>query len=222
MKKIIIIMISLLFLTACSVKYDLTINEDLSIIEEASLTGTQDFFANYYKTTKKNVVKSFLEQYQDILKEKGYQYEFVDDDIPFVNVKKTYDNISNYTKGSLLFNDYFDEVKYTEDGNLKRIETIGFNDNNPEDPNRFDIKKLSISITCPYKVKNHNAKRVDDKTNTYYYELDNSSDYKILLEFDVSKKFNKYENMLITVAICFLIIIFTWVIVYILNKKKNN
>ena len=220
MKRIIVLIIPLLLLTACSVKYDLVINEDLTIIEEAKLTGTQDFFANYYKTTKKNIIKSFLEQYQDILNDNGYQYELVEDEIPFVNLKKKYENISNFTQNSILFNDYFDEIKYIEDGKIKKIETFGFNENNPEDPNRFDVKELTISITCPYKVKNHNAKKVNKKTNTYYYELSNNN--KILLEFDVSKKFNKYENMIITIIICLLIIIFTWVTIYILNKKKKS
>ena len=137
MKKIGLLVISLLLITGCSVQYNLKINEDLTIVEEASLTGTEEFFANYYKTTKKNVIKDSLELYQDILKENNYSYELIDSSTPYVKVNKKYNNIMDYTKNSILFNDYFDEVKYTENGNIKKIETVGFNENNPDDPNRF-------------------------------------------------------------------------------------
>ena len=221
MKKILFLIIALLLITGCSVNYNLTINEDLTILEEASLTGTDDFFANYYKTTKKNVIKDSLELYKDILKTNGYNYEFIENDTPYVKVNKKYNNIGSYTKESILFNNYFDEVKYTEDGNLKKIETVGFNENNPDDPNRFYVRNLSISITCPYKVKNHNAKNVNKKTNTYYYEL-NSNSSKILLEFDSSKKFNPNSDTILIIIICILVIIGAWVTIYILNKKKNK
>ena len=222
MKKKILLVILLLLLTGCSVKYNVAINEDLSINEKASLTGTSDFFANYYKTTKKKVIKDSLELYQDTLKENGYSYELVESDIPYVKVDKKYHSISDYTKNSILFNGYFDEVKYTENGNIKKIETIGFNENNPDDPDRFYVRELEISITCPYKVKSHNASRVNTKTNTYYYELNEESDYKILLEFDASKKFNPNESAIIAIIICILIIMVTWTTFYILNKKKNK
>ena len=211
---------ALFLVTACSVKYNLTINDNLSILEEAKLTGTDAFFANYYKTTKKNVLSSLLEQYKGILTENGYSYNLIDEEKPYINVSKDHNSIDSFTKNSILFNDYFDEVKYTENGNIKRIETIGFNENNPDNPERFDVKELEISITCPYKVVNHNATRYDIKTNTYYYELSEQSNYKILLEFDASKKFNPNERIILIVIICILVIVATWVTIYILNKKK--
>lgn len=221
MKKIVFLILSLFLITGCSVKYNLVINEDLTILEEAKLTGTSDFFANYYKTTKKNVLKSLLEVYQDTLREKGYTYKLVEDSIPYVDVSKNYSDINTFTQNSILFNDYFDEVKYTENGSIKKLETIGFNENNPDNPERFNIKNLEITIKCPYKVKNHNAKKVDEKTNTFYYELSEDSEYKILLEFDSSRKFNPYEKTIIMVLICLIIIIASWVTVYLLNKKKK-
>lgn len=214
-------MMTLFLLTGCAVKYDLVINDDLSIDEKAKLTGTEAFFANYYKTTKKNVLNSLLDQHKDYLTEKGYEYELVEDKIPYVNVSKKYHDILNYTNNSILFNDYFDEVKYTENGDIKKIETIGFNENNPDNPERFDVKELEITITLPFKVKNHNAKVVNEKTNTYTFLLDEESDYKILLEFDASKKFNPYAKTIMMILICVAIIIAAWVGVYYLNKKQK-
>ena len=201
---------SFLILTGCSVKYNIVINEDLTINEEARLTAT-----------KKNVIKSFLNQYKDILDQNKYNYELVEQEIPYVKVYKKYNDINSYINESILFNDYFDEIKYTSDGNHKKIETIGFNENNSYDPNRFDVKELTISITCPFKVSNHNAKRVDKKTNTYYYEL-NSDNSKILLEFNSGKKYNRYEDIIIIILICLAIIACSWIVIYILNRKKNK
>ncbi len=221
MKKILILIMFVVILTGCQVKYNVVINEDLTINEDAKLTGTEDFFNNYYKTTKTNVLKSMLEIYQDILDEDSYSYEIVEETVPYVHVTKKYNNVNEYINNSKLFNEYFDEIKYSEDGNIRKIETIGINENDPDNPERFNIKELEISITTPFKVVNHNAKSVNKKTNTYYYELNEKND-KILLEYNISKKFNPNSDIIIMIIVCVLIIIVSWTVVVILNKKKNN
>lgn len=223
MKKTILLIIALFLLTGCSAKYNASINEDLSIIEEAKLTGTESFFANFYKTTKKHVLEDFIDIYKNILDEKKYQYEIVTDKTktPYVLVNKKYNTINEYIDNSMLFNGYFDKIKYTENGNIKKIETVGYHENDINDPERFDVKELEISITCAYKVKNHNAKEVNKKTNTYYYELNKKNGYKILLEFDASKKFNPSDEILNTILICLGIIVLAWLLILILNKRKK-
>ena len=221
MKKIVILIIAVFLITGCSVKYNIVINEDQTIVEEAKLTGTDDFFANYYKTTRLNVLKSFLDIYQDILNEKGYQYKVVEEDTPYVLVNKKYSNGNEFVNDSILFNDYFDEVKYTEDGNIKKIETTGYNGNDPDNPDRFDVKELEISIACPYKVKNHNAKYFNEKTNTYFYELNDEND-KILLEYDTGVKFNPNEKLIRILIICGIALVVIWITIVIINKKNNK
>ena len=223
MKKIMILVFLLILLTGCSVEYDLKINEDLSIVEEAKLTGTDEFFRNYYRTTKKNVLLSFLDEYESYLKEKNYEYELKDDDTPYVLVKNNYSDINTYINNSILFNDYFDEINYTVNGNISKIETVGYNENNPDNPERFDVTSLDIKITCPYKVTDHNAYKVDKKTNTYYYHLDEKSNYKILLEFNNEKKYNRNEDIFEIIFILLLIIIGSWIfVIYYSKKQKNN
>lgn len=221
MKKITILIIALFLITGCSVKYNLVINEDLSIIEEAKLTGTDDFFATYYKTTRTNVLKSMIDIYQSSLEENNYQYELVEDSLPYVKVTRKYSNANEYVSSSILFNNYFEEVKYTEDGNLKKIETIGYNGNIPDDQEQFDIKELEIVITCPYEVKNHTAKKVNKETNTYYYEL-NEENNKILLEYDISNKFNPKADLIKTLIIMGITLVLVWVIIIYLIKKNNK
>ena len=221
MKKVLILIIFLFLLTGCSVKYNLVINEDLSITEEAKLTGTNDFFADYYKTTKTNVIKSYLDIYDEVLKENNYDYELVKDTIPYADVKRKYNNVSDYTKKSIFIKDYFEEVKYSEDGNIKKIETSGYIKGNKEtQEDRFYLSELSISINCPYKVTKHNAKNVDKKTNTYYYELSDGD--KIVFEYDTSSKFNPNADLIRTIIICVLVIIGLWTIIIVLSKKNKN
>jgi hypothetical protein len=121
----------------------------------------------------------------------------------------------------LLFNKYFEEVKYSEDGNVKKIETIGYNGDIPDDQDQFSIRELEISITCPYKVKNHTAKKVNKETNTYYYEL-NDENNKILLEYDTSTKFNPNSDLIRTLLILFGIVIASWIIIIIVSKKNKK
>ena len=221
MKKIVILIIAVFLITGCSVKYHVVINEDLTLIEEAKMTGTQELFDNYYKTTKTNVLNSFLEIYQDILTENNYQYEMIQDETPYVLVTRKYENANDFVNSSKLFNDYFEEIKYTEDGNKKKIETTGFLGNDPENSDRFDVKELEISITCPYKVINHTAKELDLNTNTYYFELADENDI-ILLEYDTSSKFNPNSELYKTIATCLLILLGIWIIIVCVNKKNNK
>lgn len=221
MKKICILIMFIFLVTGCSVNYNLTINEDLTITENAKLTGTSDFFSNYFKTTKKNVLKSYLDVYQNVLTENKYTYELKEDTVPYVLVTKKYDSIKEYTEKSILFSDYFEEVKYTENGDIKRIETTGYDKGNSDDNrDRFYLREVSIAIKCPYKVKEHNAKNVDEETNTYYYELNNEDDV-IILEFDASSKYNPSAKTIKIIIIMALVVVVSWLTVFILNKKNK-
>lgn len=222
MKKIVILAAFLLLITGCSVGYKLTINEDATVFEEANLSGTDKFFETYYKTTKKNVLKSFLDIYKDVLSDNKYNYELIEADTPYVYVNKKYNSVKEYVDSSKLFNGYFDEVKYTEDGNLRKIETIGFNENNVNDPDRFSVSKMSIAIKCAYEVENHNAVSVDSNTNTYYYKFDEESDHKIILEYNIAKKFNANKNMIMQLIVCAIILLIIWIYVYYSDKKKTQ
>ena len=222
MKKILLLIISLLLITGCSVEYNIEIGEDLKVTEEVKMTGTSDFFSNYYKTTKKNVLLSFLEDYKDILKEKGYEYELIEGQTPYVLAKKTYNNINEYINDSIMFNDYFDEIKYTENNNKIKIETIGFNENNPDNPDRFNVNELLIKIKSFYKVENHNAYDIDKKTNTYYYQLNDDCNYKVMIELNTNSKFRWIDKMYIIIIVGALIMIASWIFVIVMKKKENN
>lgn len=222
MMKKVVILVCLFLLTGCTVNYKITIDEELKVNEEAVLSGTSEFYETYNKTTKNNVLKSILSNYEEILKENNYYYELITDANPYVKVSKNYNDINNYLNSSILFNDYFDKINYTREGNIIKIETEGFNPNDPDNPDRFYVRNLDISITSSYKVVNHNANKIDEKTNTFYYELkEDTKDFKIMLEIDTSSKFIKNLDKIIIVIVMAILIIVAWIFVFIINKKKK-
>ena len=223
MKKNYLFLILIIFLmTGCDVKYNININDDFTVLEKSVLTGTSDFFKPYYKTTKKNVLEEILGNYEARLKDKNYGYQLVDGDSTYVSLEKKYDNIQNYLDNSILFNDYFEKISYNTNGNLVRIETEGFNPNEEDNPDRFYVRKLEVSITCAYKVVESNATKIDKKTNTYYFEMsENSDDFKILLEFDKSSRFIKDMDKYLIIGGSIVVIIASWIFVFKVNKKKR-
>ena len=81
MKKIVVLIIGIILLTGCSVKYRVDINEDFSVNENVLVAGTEELYSNYYKTTKKNVLKSLLDIYKSEFEENNYSWQFIT--IPF-------------------------------------------------------------------------------------------------------------------------------------------
>lgn len=221
MKKIVILVCILFFMTGCNVRYQVNINDDLSINESINIYGDSELYKTYNRTTQKNVLKEILELYEESLKEANYQYKINEEENPNILIEKKYSNIQSYIDNSMLFNDYFDKINYTQNGNIVKIETVGFNPNNEDIPERFYVNTADILVTLPYNVINHNAKSVNRKTNTYSYTFDDKTeDFSIVLEFDISKKFNPNIDIYITVLVTLLIIIISWILVYVFNKKK--
>ena len=221
MKKKLFLLIILFLLTGCKVNYNLSINEDYSLDETVSMTGTDNFFDTYYRTSKKNVLEMILEDYKDKLNDNKYLVEMVNDDVPYIKATKKYQNIDEFSKNTIFFENYFDEIKCTKNGDILTIETIGFNPNELDDPERFYVKDLEIAIKSIYKVKNDNASHVDKFTNTYYFKMgSNTEDFKILMEIDLSSKYSYYLKLALYFAIIFVGIIIYLVYQYKKNKRK--
>ena len=220
MKKIMFLICLLILLTGCTAKYNVKINEDLSIIEEVYMYGDDDLYSTYYKTTHMNVLKELLEPFEDILKENKYEYSVNEEG--YIYITKKYVSIKEYIDSSILFNNYFDKIDYNKNEKSIKIETEGFYPNSTDDPDRFYVKDLDIAITSSYKVLNHNASKVDDKTNTYFFNIkEDTEDFKLMLEIDTTSKFNPYVKMYIKILVAFLIVLTSWIVVFYLNKKKK-
>lgn len=221
MKKIVILVV-LCFLTGCTVNYNIEFLDDLTVQEKAIIGGNEELFVAKYKTTHENVLIEALSPYENDLKENGYQYHVNLDGSETVIIEKEYADIESYLKSSLLFNDYFDKINYSKDGDIIRIETEGFNSNNIEDPNRFYVKNLDIAIKSAYKITNSNASRIDEKTNTYHFMMnEQDEDFQIILEINTSSKFIANLDIYVIMIVFVGIVIASWIFVFV-NKKRNG
>ncbi len=162
-----------------------------------------------------------LNEYKSILEENKYKYNFRENG-NYVEIRKDYDNVEDYINKSLLFNDFFENIKYSKNGNIVTIETEGFNPNDSEDPNRFDVEKVDIAIKCGYKVIKSNASSVDKNNNIYHFNITNTvDDFKILLQYDVSSKFNSHTKEILIIIGSIVVIIASWIGVFVLKGKNN-
>jgi len=199
------------------------ISDDLKITETVNMTGTDSLFDIYYKSSKLNVIKMLLEEDKATLDENNYHYEIIEDNIPYVLADKEYSNMKNFTKNSIFYKQYFDTIEYKEKDGVITLKTIGFKPNDSEDPSRYDIKGLTISITSKYKIVDNNANKVDKTTNTYYWNIDNdTTDFSLMLSYDSNVKFNPYINTYVMIVVSVLIIIITWVLIWYFDKREKK
>ena len=222
MKKNIFLLLILFLLTGCSCNYNVRINKDLTLDEEITIYGTSRLYNAYYKTNKLDVLKDNLENYLDEIKENNYEYSLKENEEPCIILKKKYQNIEEYLNNSKFFNDYFDEISYNKEGSIVNVETIGFNPNEEDNPDRFYVENAIININVAYEVNNANTEDIDNKTNTFRYHLtEEEKEFKILINYDLSKKYNPYKKNTVYIVIAILIIIITWTIFYFVNRKKK-
>lgn len=222
MKKNIFLILILFLITGCSCNYNISLNKDLTVDEEIIIYGTNRLYNAYYKTNKVDVLKENLENYVEELEVNNYEYSLVEDVNPYIIIKRKYQNMEEYLNNSKFFNDYFDEISYNKSGNIVKIETIGFNPNEEDNPDRFYVENALINVKLSYEVSNANTSIVDDKTNTFQYNLlENDSDFKLLINYDISKKFNPHKKNMIYIVGAILVIVITWLILFLVNRKKK-
>ena len=104
------------------------------------------------------------------------------------------------------------------------LKTKDFKPNDPDDPSRYNIKELTIAITSKYKVIEHNADRFNEKTNTYYWDINaNTVDFDLLFSFNSKIKFNPYINIYLMIFISLVVLLVTWIsICWFYRKEKIN
>ena len=221
MKKWLLALI-LVLLTGCSVNYNVMINDDFSVNEKAVIQLDDDFYEQYYRTTRKNVLKELLDGYSSILNENNYTYNISDDKNPLITLEKKHANVEDFVNNSILFNDYFDKINYNKNDSKLEINTEGFNPNDSDNPDRFNISELSIIIKPSFKITKHNAKEFNEEENSLTYVLNNEDDnFNILLELDINKRFNplgkgtKYMIIFVGLAIV------AWIFVIVKSRKNK-
>lgn len=213
MKKKIILILSLLVLSGCTVNYDLDYTED-GMIE--TITGTvtkeemklnnEDSGLNIYYALVNNPQKIFIdsdELYEKNIIENKKDYEY--------SVSNKYNN--NLDKSTIV-NSCFKEFNIEDMDEYYRVHLGG----------KFYClyaNKINVKVTSDTAVISSNADKVRD--NTYTWVLDNENDS---IDITFSKNIKYVEPTSKSSGtfkiVCFVILIVLSIITYFLYKKKNN
>lgn len=223
MKKILLLIICILIITGCKVEYNLVINNDLTISESVKMTGTDEFFDNYYKSSRMNVIEMMFDDYRkEDLRNGGYSYQIIDGNTPYVLASQDYVNAQDFATKTILFAQYFEDIEVYEQDGVITIETHDFIPINPDSIERYNIKTTKIDIKSSYKIVSHNASSYDEKTNTYtWYIDDETTDFSLKFAYDTNEIYQVSKNntdlMLIigTLLVISLVIVFA----YFMNKR---
>ena len=110
MKKLLILLL-IVFLTGCTVRYDLTINNDLSVSEEMYGLEDASFYNVYPKDTRKDIVYSLLDTQNEMLVKYMYDSEYyTDGDLSGVKLSRQFESLDDYITGTISYKHYFDKI----------------------------------------------------------------------------------------------------------------
>ena len=226
--KYLFLLLLVVLFTGCTVKYDLNIDEDLSITEKVEATENEyDLKTNTGMNSDKAV-----DYLYNIFKRDGIQPSIsskLEGDNLIAVASVSHKSINDYVDN--FSSDIFKKAKLSKSGN---IYSLSFNQTeklSKLDSSSLIYDNISVNITIPFKVISSNADNV--YKNTYTWNLKKGEELrKIKIKFDTSEKNNskifdfglfkiniKYS---VLIYLCFILLIATTIIVVYLNNKKNN
>lgn len=230
MKKILILVISFLLTGCASVKYDLNIDRNLTVYEEVFITATKEYFSNFYKNYPKTIVQEFYnnEELMSPIRNNNYKYNLeLKGKNPGLFVKKQYKSISDYVANTIFRGQSFENIITSTDNDIITINMNNYIRFAEDGDVGSSISIATITLKLPFVVTNSNADKVNYKTNTYEWSINEETDEKeINISFDKSKIYIYKNDLIMYISIAILIILFIILIIYISNavvkRKRNN
>ncbi len=217
MKKIIILLITIILLTGCNASYDINFNKD-KIEDSIKIYTSSKNINNATNETTNN----FTDEIGNW--ERGYEYYkreiYTTDKITGYNYTYNF-NYNEYDAMSQLRKCYKDfDLTYTED-------SITLNTSNEFLCSSYykDINNIDINISSEYEIINSNADIKNNNTHTWNISKTNSKNKPIKLT--ISKK-NEYQNTnndkndKFNIKSILILIIFILLIVVLIIRKKDD
>lgn len=225
MKKLMLLFLCL-FCIGCEAKYELAINEDLSVKESITGLEDEDFYNQYYKSTKERVIDFMSDTKDEYLEDIGYSKKIVtENDLTGALFVKKFSSLEEYFKRSLAYTQFYENIDYKINNGIVEINLKDQLLVNEDSIERYVIDNCNISIVLPFKVKSNNADFVNKKTNTYIWELNNEESKDVQIKFDTNKIYEYKEinkDYISYLIIIILIIGGLYLVYYIYNKNSLN
>lgn len=228
-KIILLILVTLLF-SGCSVKYNLNINDDLSVNEKVIASENSYTLKTNTGQDPKIAANSLYELY----KIKGVKYNISTNENngeTITKVSTTFDSLEDYS--NYFKSDIVKEVNITKQGSYITLEykqDVPLTDYSSKS---LIYDSIEVNIDIPFKVTENNADSINGNTYTWNIEKNGKlKDIKVTFnkdETNTSKKINilgffeiniKYSILLVAGLIVILILMV--LAVYTKNKKNNR
>ena len=198
-----------IFITGCSVNYEIEIDENLFVKESLYFDEFNEVIKETYIKFEEEMQITVVENVHDITNRLramlGDSYTIKAaffDDRSGISITNNYSSLSNYqlseiTKrlyGSINFSKRGDIIDLVSKSPYK-FEDIFI----PDADFLYDIENFSVSIKLPFKVLEHNADKVSNNTYTWNFDYGMKDKY-INLRFDIGDGRNPNQALLLIVA----------------------
>lgn len=217
MKKIYILFL-IIFLTGCSAKYNLTI-DNKHIIEEVNINIPKDYYS--YDEIEPRISNDIF--IYDGLKDK-YEMTRKNNSYDYITNYKFEHDIDNYSKSYFLGKCYpYNFIKNTDD-------TFSFAANSPFKCINMDndeyMDEVEINIKTDLTVLDNNADEVNGNTYTWLIDYDNYETKSVFIKIQKEKKENdkikeNISQIIIVIAITALILTII-IVTYKIRKKMDT
>lgn len=218
LKLFLIILFSILFISGCTVEYNVNISKDEKVEEEIKIAIENDVYKEYYDS----YIQYFDVMYNAWTEElniSGYEKIYASDDKKaYATFKKTYTSIEQYLNNDLKNKIFIDE----SDGRNINLKS---NNNASLDPN-FYIESSKFTIKTDYKLEKTNATKEDIVKGEYIWDFNNKElgDIKFTIvdeENKIKEQFNGSNIFFISTIIIVIIIVVGLIILYFFIRMKK-
>ncbi len=224
MKKIFIIAALMLLCVGCEAQYNVEIKDDGTVKETLRAIEDKDFFEEYEKSSTGRVVSFILEPYLNELNNNKYEVKNdIAEDHGGVVITRNYSSIETYINSTILSSQFTDKVNFEKDSHTVTITAKGAFSKDEQNQDKIPVDEGIISITIPYKVKEHNADRVDGNTYIWEFSAVDSEDEELKIVYDDSKLSGKNNYLLIgTIGGIIILLVGGFLMYNVIRSRRAN
>ena len=233
MKKVMILIIMLTFITGCTIKYDIRIDSNLKVKETIRITEDNDILG-IYNHDLKVIPKQRIDEYKNIsgFRQLKLKKEIFQNDKTGGIIEANYNSLDDYSKSG-TFTSLFNSLSVNESSSVATVTISDYNYSFFEfDEEGTQIDDVEVSIRFHNKVVSSNSKSYDKKTNTYTWVLGRNSNTKSIT-FEIDKNTKRWDIIiqdfinenLVTIIITGIILVVAGIIAlrfYIRNRNLNK
>ena len=206
MKKKLLSLAMIIFLSGCTINYNLNIsNDNFEETINATIPKTNKNLINYYTENNEFIGENIV--YEKTIKDSG------------INKVFSYSHVYSYKEFQNRLNPCFSNSKISEENGYYSIYANGFTCFA-----NFDVQadKYTINIKTDYNVINQNADKKSGNTYTWNFKKDNFKNKSIIFQYTKNNKPLKLDYKSIIISLVVAIIIFSGLVFYEVSKNRQK